>query len=519
MRLSLILLTCSFPTNVATASVSDTEQPPPAYLRRLQTGTCVGGRAAGLHCTQNKQCSGQGKCEFEEEPLTSRQSSTELCGTCAENSSISCTSNDDCPLAATSLCDVNTTGGAGANNPCSSDKDCEPNKGRRDQRGSCVRSETVCNLQTCAPTTPPTQNPTRSPSPPAPVVSFYAIGDVPYSPLEECLLPFELGKITHDMTDQKFMIHLGDIRDGQRDPNNGSITDCPETLHEGVARIFEKSPVPTFFVMGDNGWLDCADADESYSFWREHLFPFNERQDLNWPSLEATVTRHATTPELFEFLLDGVLFLGQSLPGSGKDLVHEWSVDWDSYMYINSEWTKDRLAANADATNAVVIFGHSMHSQNEIYFTELEKVVRQHPDIPFLFLEDAHVFDLTQTFLAIDPVPSNLYRVALDDTVTPTTITVSPSAPSGALSDVFTLDRGCPCSTDHRPTKLITYSSSGCCSGKCEEAHAACIGEESCSPEGNEDLCSGRATQCYGHSCGPSGNDRAWLSCNTDTPY
>ena len=37
--------------------------------------------------------------------------------------------------------------------------------------------------------------------------------------------------------------------------------------------------MPTFFIPGDNGWLDCADADEAYGFWTQHLFPFN---DIHW---------------------------------------------------------------------------------------------------------------------------------------------------------------------------------------------------------------------------------------------
>ena len=78
--------------------------------------------------------------------------------------------------------------------------------------------------------------------------------------MEECLLPQELNKLT--ASSGRFLVHLGDIQDGK-------INSCPESLHIGISRIFEASPVPVFFVIGDNGWLDCDNFDESYSYWEK----------------------------------------------------------------------------------------------------------------------------------------------------------------------------------------------------------------------------------------------------------
>lgn len=105
-------------------------------------------------------------------------------------------------------------------------------------------------------TTEPSQSPstqrapiiTHTPTPQsnnnAPL-TFYAMGDVPYSDMEQCLIPYELAKLSR--SEGKFLVHLGDIQDGLSE-------DCSESLHEGIARTFESSPVPTFFVIGDNGW-------------------------------------------------------------------------------------------------------------------------------------------------------------------------------------------------------------------------------------------------------------------------
>ena len=71
--------------------------------------------------------------------------------------------------------------------------------------------------------------------------------------MEECLIPVELGKLTP--SSGRFLVHLGDIQDGK-------IRSCPESLHRGVSELFESSPLPTLFVIGDNGWLDCDNPDE-----------------------------------------------------------------------------------------------------------------------------------------------------------------------------------------------------------------------------------------------------------------
>jgi hypothetical protein len=336
-----------------------------------------------------------------------------------------------------------------------------------------------------------TQRPSSSPSvtsdqqdtspvaPTSPVpITFFAIGDVPYSEMEACLLPFELDKLSDYYS--KFIIHLGDIRDGHP-PVDEEIPNCPESLFRNLAKTFnEHSPVTSFFITGDNGLLDCTNPTEAYGYWEEHLLALEERSSSNRPTFPAAVVRHENRTEMFSFMLENVLFLGQSLPGTGEnqDLDSRWK-DRSALLQDNWKWTEARFQEFAGVMKAVVIFGHSYEPINEDYFVALERIAQEdaYGRPPILFLEDEHFFNVEEEFLGV----SNMLRIETDDTVTPMAITVDPSAKG--LLNVFTYDRRCYCSTEHRPTQLVDWPS-GPCSGQCEESHSQCADKETCSPEG-----------------------------------
>jgi len=319
--------------------------------------------------------------------------------------------------------------------------------------------------------------------------------------MEKCLVPFELDKLTTTADDDaeggaRLMIHLGDVRDGKPDPITGEIRECEESLYSDIAETFERSPVPTFFIPGDNGWLDCSNVNEAYSFWEKHLFYFNERTDLGWPGLGASngvhrwdsfpadVERTTTRSELFSFLLDSVLFIGLSLPGSGRSGGHNWD-PIDELLADNVQWTQENFAAYADEMDAVVLFGHAYVSQNWAYYVNLRDIAQEYAETPIIFLEDGHSLEGEVFFLGV----RNMVRLRQDDTVTPMKVTIHPSKNQGGgdffAPDVFEYDVRCPCSTSHRPTELINYvDESDPCFGACTESHAQCANEETCSPEG-----------------------------------
>ena len=337
------------------------------------------------------------------------------------------------------------------------------------------------SIPTLSPSLQPTNTPSITPTETR-TLTFFAIGDVPYSDLEACLLPHELDKAANSGFDAKFLAHLGDIRDGQPYLTSfgGPIRPrpCPEYLYEDVATIFEKSHVTTFFSMGDNGWLDCEDPDESYTFWKKHLLTFNDRKDLGWPELGATVSRNEDHIEMYSFVLKDVLMIGQGLPGEGWSEDHAWNL-WNVYLDENARWLEKSFAENNNF-KAVIICGNSSKGWNERYFLRLEEVAKQYSDIPIMFLGDEHDFQEEFEFRGLP----NLHRIALDDVVTPTVITVDPYATG--ISNVFTYNRRCPCAGNHRPTELFRYTSGEECAGACdsndlcknEDAESVLWGEE-----------------------------------------
>jgi hypothetical protein len=246
------------------------------------------------------------------------------------------------------------------------------------------------------------------------LLEFYAIGDTPYTTVEECLIPHELGKLL--ASDGRLLVHLGDIKDGK-------LEGCPESMYENIGTIFESSPMRTFFIVGDNEWLNCGDekeVDESFTYWEEHLSRFHERTNLDWPPFDAFVTRDTDHPEFFSFILDNVLFLGQGLPPTQEDIMPSCN-KYESYLAANVRWTREHFIAQNAGTRlrAAVIFGHDISGSVEPYFADLKSIASSYSDIPILVMEDHHWF-AEETFWDVP----NLYKITLDDTVTPTAITM-----------------------------------------------------------------------------------------------
>mmetsp|Transcript_28735 Transcript_28735/g.51968 ORF Transcript_28735/g.51968 Transcript_28735/m.51968 type:complete len:189 (-) Transcript_28735:195-761(-) len=182
-----------------------------------------------------------------------------------------------------------------------------------------------------------------------------------------------------------------------------------------------------------------------------------------------------TIPSFFAFLLEGVLFLGQGLPVPQPQNMPDPD-EWDNYLEANANWTREHFVANVEQMRAAVILSHSSAGPVEPYFEELKKIASAYEQIPILLLEDNHWFEY-ETYRE-EP---NLYRIALDDTVTPTSIAIDTDA-KGGITKIFRYNRRCWCSSGHRPTKLMKYSS-GYCDGVCD-TNDLCAGENICGIDG-----------------------------------
>ncbi|MBT6846406.1 MAG: hypothetical protein HOA14_03205, partial [Planctomycetaceae bacterium] len=142
---------------------------------------------------------------------------------------------------------------------------------------------------------------------PAPV-AFYAMGDVPYAPEEDLLLPKQIENLP---TDGQFLIHVGDIKNG--------ATPCDESVYTKVASMLGKSKLPTFIIPGDNEWNDCENPAQGWKYWQKHFNNF----DTKW-KYDFVVNRQKVRNENFTFNIDGVLFIGINLVGGRVQDAVEW---------------------------------------------------------------------------------------------------------------------------------------------------------------------------------------------------
>lgn len=179
----------------------------------------------------------------------------------------------------------------------------------------------------------------------------------------------------------------GDVRDGS------SFSSCDESMYMRIARIFSQTAIPTFFVPGENGWLDCTNGDEAYAHWSRHLFRFNEQSGR--PQLDpnryevrrSRIRRDASTvrSELFSIHMKDrrILMIGLSLPGQGRGYALETSVQgYLELMQDNIRWIEGLLSEYQWADlQGVVLCGHSVGNDYFVRSTHTHKAI-SHGDLP-----------------------------------------------------------------------------------------------------------------------------------------
>ena len=202
-------------------------------------------------------------------------------------------------------------------------------------------------------------------------VTFYAMGDVPYAPNEDQLLPKQIAELP---LDGRFLIHLGDIK--------GGAAPCTEDVYIKVSSMLRKAKTPTFIIPGDNEWNDCATPDMAWEYWLKHFHNF----DTHW-KYDFEVSRQKVRNENFCFRLNGVLFVGINLVG-GR--VHD-PKEWKTRHAQNIAWIKSTLKANRESCHAIVLFGHATPVlKHNDFFTPFVALVNE-AQVPVLYLHgDGH---------------------------------------------------------------------------------------------------------------------------------
>lgn len=221
-------------------------------------------------------------------------------------------------------------------------------------------------------------------------VTFYAMGDVPYAPEENVLLPRQVAELP---ADAEFVIHVGDIK--------GGATPCDEAVYVKVAGMLREATAPVFFIPGDNEWNDCTNPAEAWDFWEKHFTRF----DQQWHHRLA-VFRQLEREENFSFVKNSVLFVGLNIVGG---LVHD-PTEWKQRHADDLGWLRRNLRRFGDDVTSVVIFGHAQPAAKHNDFFEPFSRDAQEFGKPMLYLHgDGHRWIHDRPFAA-----KNILRVQVD---------------------------------------------------------------------------------------------------------
>lgn len=173
--------------------------------------------------------------------------------------------------------------------------------------------------------------------------TFALTGDTPYSDYERRELPKMLAAIGEEKP--AFVVHDGDIKSGS------SL--CSDELFADRLQVFEASPVPFIFVLGDNEWTDCHRANNGHYEPLERLAKLRSLFHADGQSLGARKIAlerqgppHQEYRENTRWRLGPVLFVGLNLPGYDNNygLQKEPSAEFVKRGKANQAWLADAFS-------------------------------------------------------------------------------------------------------------------------------------------------------------------------------
>lgn len=248
---------------------------------------------------------------------------------------------------------------------------------------------------------------------PQPLI-FAATGDGPRGEEDWTLLPQYFEAERKDGR-ARYLVHTGDLCKGSQ------TFDAAYSAR--VKALFRQSPIPVFFVVGDNEWNDQADPWASWPIWEKDFLRFNEAYS-NAP----TVARQEGRPENIAWIDDGVLFVGINMVGGFMHDVEEWG-----YRHRdNAEWVAENFnSGGQEAYAAVVIAQAAPNWKHEDFMRPFVKSVEAFGK-PVLYLHgDHHNWEYEPGWRA-----PNLTRVQVDQVTKarPVHVIVSPDRPDQPFS-------------------------------------------------------------------------------------
>ncbi len=222
------------------------------------------------------------------------------------------------------------------------------------------------------------------------LVTFYAMGDVPYQPAEDELLPRQIAELP---SDAEFVLHVGDIKDG--------ATPCDKAVYIKVSGMLSKAKAPVFIIPGDNEWNDCTEPAEAWTYWNRYFRRFDRRWNHTFP-----LFRQLEHEENFSFVKNGVLFIGINMVG-GR--IHD-PTEWKQRHADGLQWIRRNLAQFGNDVSSLVLFGHANPQDKHRDFFEPFSIEAEKFDKPVLYLHgDGHRWIYDRPFAA-----ENILRVQVD---------------------------------------------------------------------------------------------------------
>ena len=225
---------------------------------------------------------------------------------------------------------------------------------------------------------------------PSSLVRFCAMGDVPYAPVEDLLLPRQVAELP---AAGEFVIHVGDIKSGS--------TPCDEAVYNKVYGMLAQSRAPVFIIPGDNEWNDCTDPAKAWAYWQKYFTRFDRRWNHRFP-----IFRQIEQKENFSFVHGGVLFVGLNIVGGRVHDPDEWKKRHADCL----AWIRQNLQQFGSTASSLVIFGHAQPAEKHQDFFEPFNKVATSFGKPILYLHgDGHRWIHDRPFAA-----KNVLRVQVD---------------------------------------------------------------------------------------------------------
>ena len=235
----------------------------------------------------------------------------------------------------------------------------------------------------------PTLQPTSFPTTAIAETTFYAIGDVPYTPKQAQELFVSMGEIP---ADAEFVIHVGDLQAKKLNEV------CPRDGYKAASDILRRSHAPVFVILGDNEWNDCLNREEALGYWRDEFEDFDSRYWNHTFDLERQPGRY----ENFAFVHKRTLFVALNIVGG---TVHN-ETEWETRLTDQFEWTRlliRRYKASREGVGRIVLFGHANPQMaHRSFFDPLRDFIEKElqNSIPMLYLNgDKHVWSYDSEFL------------------------------------------------------------------------------------------------------------------------